>query len=249
MIYIAAPCYNGMTMHTSKALLQCGQSKHDVVIQQQDYSILCYNFNAMWCDMLNRRRKREDISHFCMIHSDICILDSENGGINWLDTFVNLLEESKSDVLSVISPLKDERGVTSTGVFDEERQAVVKRFTIRELESMPTTFELDDVTNQYKMYYHKLVVNTGLMLVKVEDWCEKVFFHDRHYILKVTDKETGVVEFIPQVISEDWMFSVDVQKLGKVVKATKGLKIEHMGKCGYRNYGAWGTLLRDDLSR
>ena len=255
MIYIAAPCYNGMSVHTSKALLQCGRSKYDVVIQEQDYSILCYNFNVMWCDMLNRRRRGEDVRYFCMIHSDVNIVDDLIEG-NWLDVFVDLLEEREVDVLSVVSPLKDNRGVTSTGLYDVEKEVIVKRLTMTEVKKLPQTFNLDDILLNDETSFHlfnptdyRLVVNTGLMLVKVDDWCEKVFFHDKHYVLKVTDTETGVVTFIAQVVSEDWMFSVDVQKLGMKVEATTKLAIEHIGKCGYGNYGAWGTLKEDDLSK
>ena len=256
MIYIAAPCYNGMSVHTSKALLQCGRSKYDVVIQEQDYSILCYNFNVMWCDMLNKRRSGEDVRYFCMIHSDVNIVDDLIEG-NWLDVFVDLLEEREVDVLSVVSPLKDNRGVTSTGIYDVEKEVIVKRLTMTEVKKLPQTFGMYDIWEKIDIDIgsvkgkekNKLVVNTGLMLVKVDDWCEKVFFHDKHYVLKVTDTETGVVTFIAQVVSEDWMFSVDVQKLGMKVEATTKLAIEHIGKCGYGNYGAWGTLKVDDLSK
>ena len=254
-VYIACPAYTGLSIETSKILLLSGKSKYNVIIQQQDFSVLCYNFNTMWFDMLNRRRQGEQISHFVMVHSDIKLVESCR---NWLDAFVDeiALESVCADVLSVVVPLKDKRGLTSTGVFNVEKEIVVKRLTMRELVKLPVTFELQDVQGLFpelNTEVHKLVVNTGLMVVKIPEgkddcWCEHVFFHMKDYVLKVTDKETGLVQFSPQFISEDWMFSADVQRLGRVVKGTRVLQIEHVGKFGYPNYEVWGTLYKDDLS-
>lgn len=245
MIYLACPCYNGMSAATHKATLQATQ-KHTIMQSIRDYSSLTYNFNTLWCDMLNKR-KQHSIDYFCMIHSDIDVQQEY-----WLDYFVTLLENNNCDVLSVVSPLKDNRGLLSTGIWDNQEKVMNRRITMTELAKLPDVFDIVDVLSLYggkrvRDFNLKLAVNTGLMLVNVESWCEKVYFRQKDYVIKKTF-EDGTVEFVPQFISEDWLFSTDVQQLGKVVKATKAIKIEHIGRYGYNNYGVWGKLQEDDLS-
>ena len=253
MIYLACPCYNGMSAATHKATLQATQ-KYDVIQSIKDYSSLTLNFNSLWCDMLNIR-KQHNITHFVMIHSDIDVKTDA-----WLDKMVQMCDETNCDVLSVVSPLKDNRGLVSTGVWDTQEQVVKYRLTMTQVGKLPEVFDVVDVLSQQDQmkthinnfnsvrdFHLKLAVNTGLMLVKVEDWCEKVHFRQHDYVIKKTFSD-GTVEFVPQFISEDWLFSADVQQLGKVVKGTKAIKIEHIGKFGYANFGVWGTLQEDDLS-
>lgn len=257
MIFLACPSYGGLSVGTHKSALQCS-SKNTVIHHMQDYSALCYNFNSMWCEMLNTR-KQHGITHFCMLHSDIAVIQPR-----WLDLLMEEMGRSSADVLSVVVPLKDSKGLTSTAVFDQQKGIVEKRLTIREVEKLPQTFTMHDI-RQAQLWDDEeqqcmLVVNTGLMLVQVgnmtedgeyvaHDWCEKVCFRMEDSILKVTDTTKNTVTFMPRVITEDWLFSIDVQrKHGLSVMGTTVLKVEHMGRYGYPNYGSWGQLDKDDFS-
>lgn len=234
-----------MSAATHKATLQATK-RYEVMQSIKDYSSLTFNFNSLWCDILNKR-KQFGIDYFCMIHSDIDVQQEY-----WLDDMVQICEQNHCDVLSVVSPIKDSRGLLSTGVWDTQEKVMKSRLTMAQLSKLPDVFDIVDVLSLYSAdkvrdFHLKLAVNTGLMLVKVEDWCEKIHFRIKDYIVKTTF-EDGSVEFVPQFISEDWLFSADVQQLGKVVKATKVIKIEHIGKYGYPNYGLWGELQEDNLS-
>jgi len=239
MVYMALPMYDQCSKETVESVVKASK-EHDLMYSFGSMSALCLNFNTAWCDMLNKRVLYPDMKWFGMLHSDIGVAD-----MFWLDKMVRLAEEYGTDVLSVVSPLKDQRGLTSTGIYDKEYEVIVKRLSVREVNKIgKSVFGLDEIERLGLGIYdkHALVVNTGLMLVRIGDWCENIRFHTKDYVIK---KEG---QWIPQFISEDWLFSVDVHEQGKVVKVCSGIEIVHVGKKAYSNKGDWGTLKEDDLT-
>ena len=104
-------------------------------------------------------------SHFCLLHDDIVPEPL------WLDKMMRIMEEQHADILSVVVPLKNDKGLTSTaldvGVGDEDPHWRVKRLTLKE------------IYNDYEptFTHEKLLVNTGLMLVDLrKPWVENVWF-------------------------------------------------------------------------
>jgi len=243
MIYLASPAYGGLSIGTHASIRMMDTNRnYDVFEKNQDFSALCFNFNTMWCDMLNRRKEAE-IDYWVMIHSDIEVIE-----VDWLEKLIGLLQYTCCDVLSVVSPIKDERGLTSTGIYDLEDGRVFERLTMTELDKLPKTFNYLDVVetikpNLVKGHRNCLVVNTGLMIVRVDDWCEKIYFRTKDWIVKDTNGK-----FRAEFKSEDWLFSLDAFLLNKQVVATRDIKLNHIGINKYPNYGIWGTLLEDNLS-
>jgi len=180
-----------------------------------------------------------------MLHSDIDIQDDY-----WLDKLIELASQARCDILSVVAPLKNEKGLTSTALYNPEKKAITRRLTMYDVNKLPETFASQAVESLWQLAPETrlLVVNTGCMLVKLDRWCEKLYFHTKDYMLKVIDTETNDITYKAAMISEDWLFSIEAQALGVKVLATSAIQLQHIGKHAYPNHGTWGILQEDDFS-
>ena len=180
-------------------------------------SILTKAFNQLWCEALNAKDK--GITHFCMLHSDIAPEDF------FLDKLHDIMSGVGADILSVVSPMKNHEGLTSTAL-ESESTTRPSRFTMKQIMAGPETFTHDD-----------LLVNTGLMLCDLrKPWAKKVCFRFKDAI--VWDEKGARAENIP----EDWQFSLDAKSEGATVYATRAVKLVHWGQQAYPNDSAWGQL-------
>jgi GT2 family glycosyltransferase len=150
---------------------------------------------------------------------------------------VRLLQEHKADVLSVVIPIKNEKGLTSTaldvGIGDEDSHWRVKRLTLTE------------IYNDYEptFTHEKLLVNTGLMLVDLrKPWVENVWFAFEDKIIP-DPKVPG--NFKAVGVSEDWFFSRRARELGAKLYATREISVLHSGTNEFSNASAWGSLGED----
>lgn len=175
---------------------------------EQAFSALTLNMNAAWCFLLNHRHQHK-ITHFLMIHADVRPLHED-----WLGVLMRELDRAKADVLSVIVPIKadTQRPETSTAVETGDLWTP-QRLTVPECDHMPVTW-----TDP------RLLFNTGLMLIKVGDWCEHLSFtiHDR-----IEKRSDGL--FHPGFIPEDWQFARDCRQIGLACYVTRAIGVEHVG--------------------
>jgi hypothetical protein len=147
-------------------------------------------FNKLWCQALNERTQR-GLTHFAMHHSDI---QAEPG---WLDILLEEQRKVGADVLSAVIPIKDQRGLTSTGLRDPVTGRI-RRLTMREVMKLPVTFEAAD-TDAGDQW---LMVNTGLWVCDfTKPWVEEVCFSILDAVVREEDR------FVPKALSEDWNFS------------------------------------------
>jgi predicted O-methyltransferase YrrM len=207
--------------NSARALFQ-GSARHDVHVFTYQTSLLPYTFNGIWCEMLNSRA-RLGITHFGMIHDDVC---PDPG---WIDQMLGEMDRVDADVLSAVVPIRDKFGLTSTALEVEEGPWIVRRLTLAEVfEREPTWTEPG------------LLVNTGLWLAKIGPWCERVCFrfHDR-----IKREQNGV--FSAEVIPEDWDFSRQVHSAGRKLYATRAIQLEHGGS-RWHNRGVWGAWKTDE---
>lgn len=231
-IYFGLPSHNGQ-IHADligafiKSSLKGLAHKFNV----QSYSALCYNFNKLFCNALNERTS--GITHFLLLHADLVPQD-----FGWLDKMADIMEREKADILSVIAPIKNNTGITSTaldepveGNYDHTFRP--RRLTLHELhKDYPKTFT-----------HPKLLVNTGCMLVDLrKDWVEKIWFRFEDGILRNTKGQ-----FIPTVAPEDWLFSRDAKALGAKIVATREIEVIHHGARGFPNSSGWGDWKKDRL--
>jgi hypothetical protein len=92
------------------------------------------DFNLLWIDALNLFEAGE-ISHFAMLHGDI-MPDPEQ---RWIDVLLEEMDLHGAELVSAHSPIKDDRGLTSSGICNlADPWSVYRRFTQREiLEQFP----------------------------------------------------------------------------------------------------------------
>ena len=77
----------------------------NVEVSPHQTSLLASGFNSLWCTALKR-----GVTHFAMLHADI------RPDRNWLDVMLAELQRTGADLVSVVTPIKDARGLTSTGI-------------------------------------------------------------------------------------------------------------------------------------
>lgn len=171
------------------------------------------------------------VSHFAMLHDDVCPQEG------WLDQLLGDLEEHSADVMSAVVPIKDEQGLTSTAIDDpEDPWNVERRITMTELMRLPEVFGAADCGYPDR----KLLVNTGCWICRLDrEWRRHVSFTIRDRIVYKDGKWT------PEVASEDWNFSRDVQELGGKVMATRRVMLKHAGEMFYPNSHGWGNWKHD----
>lgn len=192
-------------------------TSRDHVRMKPTSSILPYTFNAGWAAMLNLREEY-NFKYFAMQHTDVVPVH------RWLDKMIDELESCGADVLSAVIPIKDDLGLTSTAKDNSFDEWNPRNITLREIFKRPETFT-----------EHGLLLNTGLWVCRVGQWCESMFFRQQDRIVREDGK------WVEQTISEDWDFSRRAALRGKKLFATRKIHLYH-GKPKYHNREPWGTL-------
>lgn len=190
-------------------------------------SILPYTFNLLWAGFLNMRRERP-IRYVAMIHDDIRPADG------WLDTLVGELERTDADMVSAVVPIKDHRGLTSTGVDDTGDEWNPRRLSMTEAFMLPETFGDADLG-------FPVLLNTGLWVARFDrPWVERVCFRQCDKIERMPDGS-----FVPQTRPEDWDFSRQLRSLGCKIVATRKVKLTHE-RSEWHNAAPWGKWQSDE---
>ena len=197
----------------------------NVVVEYRQGSLLAANFNGLWCSALNLCHRGQDVKYFAMLHDDIGPQDG------WLDTLIEEMESKNLDVLGVVVPIKDIKGVTSTAIDGETTWRPKCRLTIKEVMSLPDTFTSEDIGGP-------LLNNTGCWVCKFDpEWARKVHFtiNDRIVFNRSTDRYEAEVE------PEDWYFSRLCHELNLKIGATRKIQVTHRGAMEFVNYRPWGN--------
>ena len=211
--------------NTGQATIGAGRSfwrasdKHDIAVAAANTCTAMLTFNSLWCWAL-----QTEPDYFAMLHSDI-----EVGGEWWLDTLIDEMENNELDILSVVVPIKDHDGLTSTA-YELDDKWNPCRLTMKEVHRLPETF-----TDE------RLLINTGCWVCKFDKaWAEQVTFTINDRIVCDDGKYT------PQVEPEDWHFSRQARSLGLKLGATRKLYVVHKGSYDYPNDHPWGLLDFDE---
>jgi hypothetical protein len=227
-VFLAVPHYDQMAPQAFSGLMLATQ-KRRCTIQLECGSLLACCFNRLWCKALNLRGER-NWTHFAMHHADI------ESTPFWLDTITDELHRVGADVMSVVIPIKDERGLTTTGVQDSVTHNV-RRFTMTEIMQMPETFCAADIGEAGK----PLMVNTGLWVCDfTKPWVEDMCFTILDAVVRGKD---GI--FRARTMPEDWGFSRFCHNRKLKVYATRKVPVGHWGRKAYGSMNAWGTWETD----
>lgn len=218
---IVVPTYDGK--HDYRLTLMALEASKRVPEQGITFaqsSFLTDQFNKFWCIALNDKR----FTHFIMLHADIVPQDD-----GWEKKIIRLCDEKHADILSVVSPIKNPKGTTSTGLWSD---GIVRRLTMKEVFQLPPTFGWREVES----YFGKsgqLLVNTGCMCVAMNNRpvLETMLFRVENFIRKRNGQFYAVSR------PEDWNWSRDAYDKGLTVMATREIVIDHGG---YKNDTPWG---------
>jgi hypothetical protein len=221
-VFIAVPHYNQLAPQALEGLILATQ-RHRYSINTEGGSLLALMFNKLWCRALNARA--DGVTHFAMHHSDVA------AQAGWVDTLLEEKDRVGADVLSVIVPIKDARGLTSTGWQDPTTRRIT-RLTMADVMRLPETFDAQAAGRPDQW----LMINTGLWVCDLRDpWVEDVCFTILDGIGKGDDGR-----FYPRCVPEDWNFAAWCARRGLKVFATRKVAVTHYGPAGFTNAKLWG---------
>jgi len=219
-------------------------------------SLLARTFNQLWGTAISNAA-RGSVTHFAMMHADIEPLaytdDNQSKRQWWLDILLDEMERTNADVIGVVSPIKDQRGLTSIAVDNPvDPWQVSRRLTMREILELPGTFDAADLTRAgLNPDGSPILVNTGMMLVDLrKPWIFeteedgqtlKAHFEIDDRITWDAKQKMACVQVIP----EDWKFSRQAHAAGAKVCATQKVKLHHRGEIAYDNHLPWGSQIFD----
>lgn len=203
------------------------------------------DFNKCWVDALNMYEAGE-VTHFAMLHGDL-EPDPEQ---YWLDELLDIMDEKDAHLVSAHAPIKDERGVTSSGICDPTNPwGAFRRFTQRELLlEMPRVFD-----HQAAGYPDKpLLHNTGCWVCDLRKpiWHETNPDGTLRFLFEFPQRairgEDG--RWMPEQESEDWLLSRYLWENGiRNTWITSQIRLTHIGQLKWRNWTTdWGTFKDGD---
>lgn len=226
-VFLGMPGYGANSAAAGRAFWRSTQlPEGQICLRYEEGSLLANNFNRIWCHALTAAARGQRIDYFAMIHADV---EPPDG---WLDVLIDELEANDLDVLGVVLPIKDLRGVTSCALAraDGSTWRVHCRLTQTEIHQLPETFTSADVGLP-------LLLNTGLWVCKFSmDWAPKLHFTINDRIVFHPDENL----YFPEVEPEDWYFSRLCHELGLKLGATRKLDVGHRGEFVFRNSLIWG---------
>lgn len=229
MIYLAIP-NSGTIDHGLIAATHMSSQNHSVQVCPRSNSCLAHNFNMSWCHALNLR-KEKSITHFAMLHSDVVPEPW------WLDTLMDELERTGADVVSCVVPIKDDRGLTSSGIGSLDTWDVY-RSTMTEVHALPETYSLTMMGGDpYKNY---LAANVGCWVCRWDGSWEEKFSRRGGFRVLTTIVQHADGNYRASFFPDDWDFSRWGHLNGLKVMNTRKVKLSHNGNIAYRNDFAWG---------
>lgn len=242
-IFLGQPGYGKCTAAAARSLWKACAPDVQVDRQYAAGSLLACNFNKLWCEVLTRVHQGEQIDYFAMLHDDIGCEDF------WLDKLIDELEAKQLDVLGVVVPIKDNRGITSIALqHGNDNWNPDCRLSMHDVYELPETFTSEDLGGM------QLLLNTGCWVVKWnQEWCKKVHFEINDRI--IFDSTNNC--YRPEVESEDWFFSRQLNEIGSGpsahlkplrIGATRKIAVKHEGDVEFVNTFPWGSQAFDSES-
>ena len=226
-----------LSYETARALYR-GSAKHDVALL---LSVGSWDgFNNLWASALNLAEAGQ-ATHFAMLHCDIA---AEEG---WLDILAEELERLDADMISAIVPLKDARGVTSSGIADPaDRWHPLRRFTMCECFRLPETFSAADAGHEGACLLH----NDGCWMADLRQEKFRREYPDGRLVAdfqfpREIFRDPADGKFHVRAESEDWFFSRRLFELGVKSYLTRKVRLTHAGGYSFSNVLPWGSYQHD----
>ncbi len=226
--FLGMPGYGELTAGAARGFWRASRLPDDQVYHQyNEGSLLAANFNSLWVSALNLVHGGRRVDYFAMQHADVEPCDW------WLDSLIDEMEARQLDILGVVVPIKDAKGLTSIALDrpDGDPWRPLCRLTMTEVYRLPETFTSEDVG-------HPILLNTGLWVCRFdESWARQVRFTINDRI--VYDRTSG--KYLAQCEPEDWYFSRLLHEMGLKVGATRKIPLMHRGGMSFPNAQSWGN--------
>lgn len=234
-VFVGQPVYLGAHPHAVLgATSYASQVTGRTVYKCCESPFHCGNFNSLWCVALNTR-KEFGWTHHAMLHQDV---QPEK---YWVDKALAIMDREDVDLLSVVLPLKDDHGLTSTAVLNKDTLGT-RRLTMTEIVNyLPPTFRTSDLKKSLGHKNHLLLHGSGMWICRfTAPWIEKVWFECPAKILPLADGS-----FMSAVWDEGWNFSLQLYQLGLKIACTREISANHLGGGVWGNEEAWGEWMTD----
>ncbi len=218
---IALPSYDGRR-HNALPIHGLAKQVPNCTPIDSRGSLLAHVFNQCLVTAFNLRKEGK-VTHMLMLHDDILPCEGD-----WFENFWNAFQSADAQLMSVISPIKDGRGLTSTAVEGPTRWNP-RRLTLTECHAQKEmTFTRPDI-----------LLNTGCMLMDLrDDWVNKCYFSITDEIVWQDGVPTARVE------PEDWGFTRMARAAGcQRIFATRAVKLLHCGTQMFPNYQVYGQAV------
>lgn len=240
-IFLGQPGYGHPTVNSARAFWRACADESELHWSAEIGSLLAANFNKLWCSALNIVHSGGRVDYFAMLHDDISLPDG------WLDDLIDEMEAHDLDVLGVVAPIKDNRGMTSMALHkDGDNWMPFCRLSMQDVYELPQTFTSDDLGRP-------LLLNTGCWVCRFDmEWATKVHFEINDRIVF----NTAANAYQSQTEPEDWQFSRLLHEIGQPgsptefvkplrIGATTKLALTHRGETDFENTKAWGRFPYD----
>ncbi len=233
-VVIAVPTYNRYLSTPTLATIlgaQMGPVDIGAVITSQ-CSLLAQGFNKLWHDAAGN----PSFTHFCMIHSDVGVSQSDPRFKTWIADFISEMDKHAVSIVSAVIPLKTMEGNTSTALDygTEEWPNRVRRLTLKEVAKLPGFFDFMDCTAASLSSTEGargLLCNTGLWVAKLHTpWAKDVCFEIQDTVRTLKDGR-----HVLDTNSEDWnFFRWLAERVGNCgFRACGDLTVDHFGEMLY----------------
>lgn len=191
-----------------------------------------WGYDTLWAQAINDFNEGK-ATHFCRLDSDVVPTQ-----VNWLGVLIREQQKLDADILSVVVPIKDERGMTSTAIDDTGDRWDPRLLTMHEVHERPESFTDPDI-----------LLNTGLCVFDLSKRWVQARRYDgslmvsHHMRNKIVRGDNGL--WSPRMRSEDWEFSRDMRKAGATkLYATRKVPLYHEHP-QFTNAEPWGTVKCD----
>lgn len=194
-------------------------------------SLLNHTFNNLWCCLHNLMRQGHEFTHFALLHDDIL------PDCGWVPTLIDELERIDADFLSVVVPIKDGRGLTSTATYGDDIWDF-DRLTMKQVMAMPETITAIPGRN--------MLLNTGCCVLRIrEPWRSNPKAFPFQTMERIDDHPDNPGEVIASVVSEDWLWTDRLAKAGAKLAFTRKVSLIHEGDHDFVNNSNWGRWDHD----
>jgi len=241
-IFIGMPVHTSLGAHpyaAASCVVDHGVTNAELTFRARA-ATLVKNFNNLWAEALAGR-----YNIFAMLHADIVPCKG------WLKALIDILRERDADVVSALSPIKNDAGQFSAGIGDPSNPwAPLFRFTAQQVQNYPETFSAADLG----FPEYPLLINTGCWVADItKDWAWQrddtgaLNFHFDAPTRIHYDVATGQVR--PQIESEDWFVGRLLHEAGAKVLVTKTVPLIHYGTRSWDSTAIWGQPHDELLER